>query len=248
MNTALPLPTGPILSVRNLTKRFGGLTALNDLSFEVRSDEILGLIGPNGAGKSTTFDLISGFRRPTAGTLHFRGRNMAGLDASAVSRLGLVRTFQHASFFREMTVVDNIALSVLNTPGGPATRRRHAAAAIELLELGDVVGEMAEVLPHGRQRMLSIAIALGASPQLLCLDEPLTGLNSTEVRVALKAIEAVRQEYRTAVLLVDHNMRAMMQVCERFVVLNHGSFLAEGTPEQIKAHPEVIDAYLGTES
>ncbi len=246
--TVPPPADRPLLRVRGLTKRFGGLTAVSGLDFAIAPGEILGLVGPNGAGKSTTFDLISGFQRPTAGDLFFGGRNIAGLKPSTISRLGLVRTFQHASFFRDLTVRDNVGLSVLNTEGSQSDRRRRAEAAIELLGLGDMLDENADALPHGRQRMLSIAIALGAAPRLLCLDEPLTGLNLTEVRVALRAIARVRDEHGAAIMLVDHNMRAVMEICERIVVLNHGRFLAEGTPGQIRSNQEVVSAYLGTEA
>lgn len=248
MTGNISAPTAaPLLRVTNVTKRFGGLTAVSGLSFEVYPAEILGLVGPNGAGKSTTFDLISGFQHPTSGTFHFLGRDITGMGAAAVSRLGLVRTFQHASFFPGMTVHDNVLLGVFKTTPGPALRRRKVAAVIELLELGDVADQMAEALPHGRQRMLSIAVALGPSPRLLCLDEPLTGLNLPEVRVALRAIQRVRDEFGTAVMLVEHNMRAVMQLCERIVVVNHGKFLAAGTPAQIRHNPDVISAYLGSD-
>ena len=238
----------PLLRVSNLTRRFEGLAAVDDLSFEVAPGEILGLVGPNGAGKSTTFDLISGLRRASSGETYFAGRNITRMKAAAVSRLGLVRTFQHASYFQGMTVYDNVALGVMNAAGSADAKRRRAETAIELLGLGDVAGEMADALPHGRQRMLSIAIALGPSPRLLCLDEPLTGLNLTESRLALRAIERIRTEEGAAILLVDHNMRAVMQVCERIVVLNGGKFLAEGTPAQIQRNPDVVSAYLGSDA
>lgn len=237
-----------LLRVVGVTKRFGGLTAVSDLSFAVAPAEIVGLVGPNGAGKSTTFDLISGLRPPSAGELIFRDRKITGLRTPAISRLGLVRTFQHESFFRNLTVFANVELGLLTSVFDTAVRRRKVEAAIEFLGLGDVANELADALPHGRQRMLSIAVAIGPCPRLLCLDEPLTGLNLTEVRVALRAIERIRDEQGAAVILIDHNMRAVMQVCERIIVLNHGRFLAEGTPDEVGANSEVIAAYLGTAS
>jgi branched-chain amino acid transport system ATP-binding protein len=202
----------PLLLVEGLTRRFGGLLAVNALNFEVRAGEVLGLIGPNGAGKSTTFNVISGYYRPTSGRLTFRGENITGMSTTRVSRLGLVRTFQHGSLLRDMTVHDNILVGTMHSLRHHRDRERRILDTAELLGLGGMLGMVAGTLPHGYQRMLSIAIAFAARPVLLCLDEPLTGLNGTEVAAALAVMRRIRDEYGTTVLLVDHNMRAVMRI------------------------------------
>jgi branched-chain amino acid transport system ATP-binding protein len=237
-----------LLVVDGLTRRFGGLLAVNELSFEVRAGEVLGLIGPNGAGKSTTFNVISGYYRPTAGKLTFRGRDITGMSTTAVSRRGLVRTFQHGSLLRDMTVHDNILVGTMFGLRHHREREQRVRETAELLGLGAMLQAVAGTLPHGYQRMLSIAIAFAARPVLLCLDEPLTGLNGTEVAGALAAIRRIRDEYGTTILLVDHNMRAVMRICDRIVVLNYGQLLAEGTPAEIRGNAAVIRAYLGDEA
>jgi branched-chain amino acid transport system ATP-binding protein len=234
-----------LLVAQDVSRRFGGLLAVSGLSFEVREGEVLGLIGPNGAGKSTTFNVISGFYRPTSGQLTFRGENITGMSASAISRRGLVRTFQHGSLLRDMSVHDNILIGALRAVRDRRARKQRIRETAELLGLGGLLETAAGSLPHGHQRMLSIAIALAARPKLLCLDEPLTGLNSTEIAAALAIMRRIREEFATTIMLVDHNMRAVMRICDRIVVLNHGLKLAEGTPAEIRDDPAVISAYLG---
>ena len=234
-----------LLVAEDLSRRFGGLLAVSNLSFEVREGEVLGLIGPNGAGKSTTFNVISGFYRPTAGRLTFRGENITGMSASAISRRGLVRTFQHGSLLRDMSVHDNILIGALRAVRDRRARQQRVRETAELLGLGGFLDTLAGSLPHGHQRMLSIAIALAARPKLLCLDEPLTGLNSTEIATALAVMQRIRADFATTILLVDHNMRAVMRICDRIVVLNYGLKLAVGTPADIRNNPAVISAYLG---
>ncbi len=240
--------SGVLLTVDRLTRRFGGLLAVNDLSFEVRQGEVLGLIGPNGAGKSTTFNVISGYYRPTSGRLTFRGRDITGMSTTAVSRSGLVRTFQHGSLLRDMTVHDNILVGTMHLLRHHRDREQRVRETAELLGLSGMLALTAGTLPHGYQRMLSIAIAFAARPMLLCLDEPLTGLNGTEVAAALAVMQRIRKEFGTTVLLVDHNMRAVMRICDRIVVLNYGQLLAEGTPAAIRGNEAVIRAYLGDEA
>ena len=235
----------PIFKAEGLTRRFGGLTAVRDFSFAIYPGEILGLIGSNGAGKSTTFNVISGYFPPSAGRMYFRGEEITGLSAVAISRRGLVRTFQHQSLLKTMTVHDNILLGTLKSEKTQRARLDRVHQTAELLGLRDVLGEIAGRLSHGRQRILSIAIAFAARPLMLCLDEPLTGLNSTEIRTALHTVRHIRDTFGTTLLLVDHNMRAVMQICDRIIVLNHGVFLAEGTPAEIGRNPDVIRAYLG---
>jgi len=237
-----------LLEARDLSRRFGGLLAVSGLSFEVHEGEVLGLIGPNGAGKSTTFNVISGFHRATSGRLAFRGEDITFLSPSAISRRGLVRTFQHARLLRDMTVHDNILIGALRAVRDRRGRERRVRETADMLGLGGLLDAVAGSLPHGHQRMLSIAIALAARPKLLCLDEPLTGLNATEIAAALETMQRIRREFAMTIMLVDHNMRAVMRICDRILVLNHGQKLAEGTPAEIRSDPEVIRAYLGDDA
>ena len=234
-----------LLKVEKMTRRFGGLTAVSDLSFEVRRGEILGLIGPNGAGKSTTFNVVSGFYRASEGRLTFDGQDITAMKPAQVCQLGLVRTFQHDSYLREMTVHDNLLIATFSQIKSKAEREKWVQETAELLKLTDHMDELAGSLPHGLQRMVGIGIAFATRPKLLCLDEPLTGLNGTEVRGALEIFRRIRDEYATTILLVEHNMKAVMEICDRIVVLDYGVFLATGTPQEIKENPAVISAYLG---
>ena len=234
-----------LLKVEGLTRQFGGLTAVSDLDFEVRLGEILGLIGPNGAGKSTTFNVISGFHRPTAGRVYFAGEDITGRNPAQISRKGLVRTFQHGSLLRQMTVYDNILVATISLLHARPERERRVRETAEMLHLSDHLEEIAGNLPHGLQRMVSIAIAFARQSKLLCLDEPLTGLNQIEVASALAIFRRIRDEFGCTILLVEHNMKAVMEICDRIVVLDHGVFLAQGKPAEISQNETVISAYLG---
>jgi len=247
-----------ILEIEALSKRFGGLAAVDALSFSVEAGEIRGLIGPNGAGKTTTFNVIGGFYAPTSGRVVYRGRDISGLPAHRIAALGLVRTFQASLLFHEMTVLENVLVGRhLHAPVGlwdaltgrnRAVERAAEAKAIAVLEtmgLAERRDEGTVNLPHGMQRALGIAIALAAEPKLLMLDEPFTGMNAEETRVMMGHIETVRRSGVT-VLLVEHDMQAVMGLCDRITVLNFGRLLAEGTPGEIRRHPDVIEAYLGT--
>jgi branched-chain amino acid transport system ATP-binding protein len=234
-----------LLRAKDLSRRFGGLLAVSQFSCEVFPSEIVGLIGPNGAGKSTVFNLISGFLRPTAGEVWFREVRITGRPAATIARLGLTRTFQHESFFKAMSVRDNVLIGTTTIAHGAAERARAADEAIELFGLGSVSDEIAGDLPHGYQRLLSMAIASATRPVLLCLDEPLTGLNQTELVSVLQTIRNLRDSRGMSILFVEHNVRAVMTTCDRIVVLNQGSKLAEGSAEEISRNQEVIDAYLG---
>jgi branched-chain amino acid transport system ATP-binding protein len=233
-----------ILHARGLTKRFGGLLAVDSLDLDIAHGEIFGLIGPNGAGKSTTFNLISGFMAPTAGRLYVDGKELTGQKPLTMSAAGLVRTFQHGSYVPSMTVRDNIRLGTI-ARAGSAQRAERIVEAAEMLELMAVLDEPAGTLPHGLQRLVSIAIAVAARPKLLCLDEPLTGLNETEVGSVLDVLRQYRTDYGGTILLVEHNMKAVMNVCDRILVLHHGKHLATGTPAEIRSNPTIIKAYLG---
>ena len=234
-----------LLKVEGLTRHFGGLAAVSDLNFEVRRGEILGLIGPNGAGKSTTFNVISGFHKPTAGKVYFAGEDITGRNPARISRKGLVRTFQHGSLLREMTVYDNLLVATISLMRTRPERERRVQETAQMLHLSDHLQEIAGNLPHGLQRMVSIAIAFARRSRLLCLDEPLTGLNQIEVASALAIFRRIRDEFGCTILLVEHNMKAVMEICDRIVVLDHGVFLAQGKPIEISQNEAVISAYLG---
>lgn len=230
-----------------LTRRFGGLVAVCGLDIEIRTDEILGLIGPNGAGKSTTFNLLSGFYKPSEGRLFFDGVDITGRSPTSISRRGLIRTFQHGSLMRSMTVRDNLLIGAIGglRRGRRAERDARVDETAALLGLTAYLNEVAGALPHGLQRLVSIGIAFAPRPRLLCLDEPLTGLNQTEVHTTLDAFRAIRSRFGSSILLVEHNMKAVMQICDRIVVLHHGQMLATGLPQDIRRDERVISAYLG---
>lgn len=251
-----------LLELTGLTKRFGGLTAVNKLNLSVREKEILGLIGPNGAGKSTVFNTISGVHLPTSGRVVFRGEDVTRLPPHLIARKGIVRTFQATTLFHDYSLLDNVRIarhlrlragvwaSLLHTPGYRAEEAENARRAEELLEivgLRELGGELAKNLPHGHQRALGVAIAMASDPILLMLDEPLTGMNREEAGAMARIIRRIRGRGIT-IILVEHDMRAVMDLCDRIAVLNYGNKIAEGSPEEIRENREVIEAYLGTEA
>ena len=250
----------PILEVRDLTRRFGGLFAVSDLTFSVDEGEIRGLIGPNGAGKTTTFNVISGFYPPSEGRVLFLGKDISGMSTNAIAALGLVRTFQATTLFQELTVLENVlvgchlmartdpfrALLGTDRPREEAARAR-AVEILDFFGLGERRDDPGMSLPHGLQRSLGMAVALAADPKLLLLDEPFTGMNPEETRRMMDIVRKVRDRGIT-ILLVEHDMQAVMGLCDRITVLNFGRLLTEGTPEEVRRHPEVIEAYLGAAS
>lgn len=250
-----------LVEIRNLSQHFGGVAAVNRLDLDVFASEILGLIGPNGAGKTTLFNVISGFYTPTTGTVALKGEKVSGLRPDEIAKKGIGRTFQQTVLFMRSTVFENVVTGFhMNYSSGLMSQFLHTRSAkeeengikgkaIEILEfmgLSALMNERAQNLPHGHQRTLGICVALAANPHLLLLDEPLTGMNPTETVTTLNHIRQLRDRGIT-IIIVEHNMKAVMSLCERLVVLNHGQKIAEGKCEEIQDNKAVIEAYLGKE-
>ena len=248
-----------LLDIQNVTMQFGGLTAVKGLDLTIDEGEIRGLIGPNGAGKTTLFNVISGVYLPTSGRFFFKGQDITVLRPHATARLGLVRTFQSTTLFKNFTVLRNVMVgcylqshysffgSLFGTPATQRHERENEQKSMEILEflgLAKFKDELAISLPHGHQRALGIAIALAARPKLLMLDEPVTGMNPEESASMMKLIRRIRERGITT-LLIEHDMKVVMGVCERITVLNFGQKIAEGTPEEIQKNAAVHEAYLG---
>ena len=250
----------PLLRTAELTKAFRGLVALHDQAITIRAGEIVGVIGPNGSGKSTFFNLVTGFSRPNAGVIEFQGQSIAGLSTAGIVARGIARTFQGSRLFTSLTVRDNVRTAAqLRHPIGPLAAiargpkfRRHVEAAndkadelLSLMGLQSLAQLPSAALPYGDQRRLEIARALATGPRLLLLDEPAAGLDSNETRVLAGLIRTIRDRYGVAVVVVEHDMDLIMNLCERIQVLATGEVICTGTPQEVRSNARVREAYLG---
>ena len=254
------LDKSPILEISHLGIDFGGLTAVDDFSITVGRTEICGLIGPNGAGKTTVFNLLTNVYTPTRGAIILDGKSTAGKSTAQVNRMGIARTFQNIRLFSNMSVIDNVKVgmhnsikegfvsSIFHGMGYFKAEKAAAERALELLDffgMTDVANDEAGSLPYGAQRRLEIVRALATNPGILLLDEPAAGMNPSETAELMENIRRIRDTFQIAVMLIEHDMNLVMGVCEGICVLNYGKIIAKGTPEEIKANPTVIEAYLG---
>lgn len=253
-----------ILSVKKLTKSFGGLTAVSNVNIELEKGELVGLIGPNGAGKTTLFNLLTGVYEPTSGTITFTkdgsDKVLNGIKPYKICEAGLARTFQNIRLFKDLTVLDNVRIamhqnvkynfvaSLLHLPSYHREEKRLTEESIKLLEifkLDHKKDELAKNLPYGEQRHLEIARALATNPKLLFLDEPAAGMNPAETAELTNLIGWIREKFDLTIILIEHDMSLVMKICERIYVLDHGMLIANGTPDEIKSNKKVIEAYLG---
>jgi branched-chain amino acid transport system ATP-binding protein len=252
--------TMSILIVRDLFHSFGGLTAVSNFNLSLRDHELVGIIGPNGAGKTTVFNLISGVYRPSQGSIAFEGRELVGKSPSQVTNAGIARTFQNIRLFKELSVLDNVriahygqarysSLEALFHLGRFKTEEariiEHSMELLTLFKIEAAADEQAKNLPYGVQRRVEIARALATRPKLLLLDEPAAGMNPKEIDQLMDLIHWIRDEFSLTILLIEHQMHLVMNICERLVVLDFGETIAEGKPEEIQADQRVLEAYLG---
>lgn len=249
-----------MLHTENLTIKFGGLVAVSDFSLHIKEKELIGLIGPNGAGKTTVFNMLTGVYSPTSGTISYLKEHIHGLKPYTITQKKIARTFQNIRLFNNLTVIDNVKISfthqvkynlfdsIFRTPRFKKQEIEITNKSLEILKafgLDKKANELAKNLSYGEQRKLEIVRALGTDPKLLLLDEPAAGMNPQETQDLMKLINWVRDKFNISILLIEHDMKLVMGVCERLVVLDYGRVIAEGTPNEIKKNPRVIEAYLG---
>ena len=228
-----------------MSRAFAGVQALREVTLELRRDEVVGLVGPNGAGKSTLVNIITGFDRPDEGTVELEGREVTSWSSHRRARAGLARTFQHSRSFGTLSVRENVEVAALGVGAGPREARRRADRLMELLGLSSLGESDAAALAHGDERRLGVARVLATDPAFVLMDEPAAGLPEAEVPEFAEVVRSLRDEHRTGVLLIDHNMALVMGVCDRIHVLDQGRTLAAGTPQEIRGNLDVAAAYLG---
>ena len=251
-----------LLKTEGLGIQFGGLKAVDEFNFEINQGELYGLIGPNGAGKTTVFNLLTGVYQPTSGQILFDGKSILKMSPTQITQAGIARTFQNIRLFKDMSVIDNVkvglhysqnyqlAAAILKLPSYYQAEEEIEEKAHNLLKvfgLDEFADAKAKNLPYGKQRKLEIARALATSPKLLLLDEPAAGMNPTETAELMETIKIVREKFHVAILLIEHDMKLVMGICEKIAVLNFGTVLAFGKPEEIQSNPDVVAAYLGNE-